>query len=125
MAKLRRRSVGVLVVWGTLATSAGLFSACGSGSSGNGFMGQTDAATGGDATVDASGGNDGASFSDTGINFGDSQLSGDQGSTSPIPQTCTDSNSRHSYIGCDYWPTVTLNPVYEQFDFAVAVSNPQ
>ena len=44
---------------------------------------------------------------------------------SPIPTTCADSVSRNSYIGCDYWPTVTINPVWPQFDFAVAVSNPQ
>ena len=28
-----------------------------------------------------------------------------------------------SYIGCDYFPTVTLNPVWSGFDFAVAVGN--
>jgi len=28
-----------------------------------------------------------------------------------------------SYIGCDYYPTVTLNPVWSGFDFAVAVGN--
>ncbi len=28
-----------------------------------------------------------------------------------------------SYIGCDYYPTVTLNPVWSGFDFAAAVSN--
>jgi len=28
-----------------------------------------------------------------------------------------------SYIGCDYYPTVSLNPVWQGFDFAVAVSN--
>ncbi|MFI5308187.1 MAG: hypothetical protein ACHQ53_12580, partial [Polyangiales bacterium] len=28
-----------------------------------------------------------------------------------------------SYIGCDYYPTVTLNPVWSGFDFAIAVSN--
>lgn len=28
-----------------------------------------------------------------------------------------------SYIGCDYYPTVTLNPVWSGFDFAVTVSN--
>jgi hypothetical protein len=44
---------------------------------------------------------------------------------SKIPETCAESIARASYIGCDYWPTVTLNPVYEKFDFAVAVSNPQ
>jgi hypothetical protein len=47
------------------------------------------------------------------------------GSSTPIPTTCTESLTRNSYIGCDYWPTVTLNPVWSGFDFAVAVSNPQ
>ena len=57
--------------------------------------------------------------------FGDVQLSNEGGgSVSPIPETCKESRDRNSYIGCDYWPTVTLNPVYEKFDYAVAVSNP-
>jgi hypothetical protein len=47
------------------------------------------------------------------------------GSTTPIPTTCAESLTRNSYIGCDYWPTVTLNPVWPSFDYAVAVSNPQ
>lgn len=29
-----------------------------------------------------------------------------------------------SYLGCDYWPTVTSNPVDNRFSFAVAVANP-
>lgn len=123
MPKMRRRSIGIAAVWGTLAVAAGFFSACGS-SSGNSFSGPPDGSAGTDGDVDASTG-DGSAFTDGSINFGDSQLGGDQGSTSPIPTTCADSEGRHSYIGCDYWPTVTLNPVYEQFDFAVAVSNPQ
>lgn len=28
-----------------------------------------------------------------------------------------------SYIGCDYYPTITLNPVWQGFDFAVAIAN--
>jgi hypothetical protein len=50
---------------------------------------------------------------------------GTAGQTGPIPATCQDSVARKSYIGCDYWPTVTLNPVWPAFDYAVAVSNPQ
>ena len=56
---------------------------------------------------------------------GDGGGSSSGGTQSPIPTTCADSVSRNSYIGCDYWPTVTLNPVWPQFDYAVAVSNPQ
>ncbi len=57
--------------------------------------------------------------------FGDVFVNPESGSVTPIPETCTESKNRNSYIGCDYWPTVTLNPVYDKFDYAVAVSNPQ
>jgi len=36
---------------------------------------------------------------------------------------CSLSEIGASYIGCDYYPTVTLNPVWSGFDFAVAVGN--
>lgn len=36
---------------------------------------------------------------------------------------CSPSGVHGSYIGCDYYPTVTLNPVWSGFPFAVAVSN--
>ena len=36
---------------------------------------------------------------------------------------CAPPTVSSSYIGCDYYPTVTLNPVWRGFDFAVAVSN--
>jgi hypothetical protein len=71
----------------------------------------SDASTGGDSSMCiVCGGGDGG---------------GGTGTQGPIPATCADSIARNSYIGCDYWPTVTLNPVWPQFDFAVAVSNPQ
>jgi hypothetical protein len=36
---------------------------------------------------------------------------------------CAETWTAASYIGCDYYPTVTLNPVWSGFDFAVAVGN--
>lgn len=39
------------------------------------------------------------------------------------PKTCEEANAARSYIGCDYWPTVTPNPVWSIFDFAVVVAN--
>jgi hypothetical protein len=43
------------------------------------------------------------------------------------PDGCHGSCAREavadSYIGCDYYPTMTLNPVWSGFAFAVAVSN--
>jgi len=75
-------------------------------------------------TVDASDASMEMVVTDAGIQY-DVMLSDDIGMASPIPQTCDESKFKHSYIGCDYWPTVSLNPVYQQFDFAVAVANPQ
>ena len=73
-----------------------------------GGSGPSDAGSGGEAACIVCGGGEGG-----------------MGMQGPIPTTCADSVSRNSYIGCDYWPTVTLNPVWPMFDFAVAVSNPQ
>jgi hypothetical protein len=39
------------------------------------------------------------------------------------PQTCDAAAATHSYIGCDYWPTVVANNVWSIFDFAVVVAN--
>ena len=36
---------------------------------------------------------------------------------------CAPQNLGTSYIGCDYWPTVTGNTVGTDFDFAVAIAN--
>jgi len=36
---------------------------------------------------------------------------------------CAPPEITESYIGCDYYPTVTLNPVWSGFDFAVAIAN--
>jgi hypothetical protein len=36
---------------------------------------------------------------------------------------CSLGEVHDSYIGCDYYPTITLNPVYSGFPFAIAVSN--
>lgn len=36
---------------------------------------------------------------------------------------CSPTELGPSYVGCDYYPTATLNPVWSGFDFAVAVAN--
>src|SRR5690606_24278331 len=44
------------------------------------------------------------------------------GSTGEIV-TCQDAANAKSYIGCDFWPTVTANNVWSIFDYAVVVAN--
>jgi hypothetical protein len=45
------------------------------------------------------------------------------GGNSADPATCDEAAMLKSYIGCDYWPTVTPNNVLGTFDFAVVVAN--
>ena len=123
---LRARDFGFILGLGV--TTAVAAAACGSkGGSfapvdgGSADTGGADVTTGHEGGVDSSSGGSEAGC----ILCGDGGGSSSGGMTSPIPATCADSVSRNSYIGCDYWPTVTLNPVWPQFDYAVAVSNPQ
>jgi hypothetical protein len=39
------------------------------------------------------------------------------------PVDCQEAAAQKSYVGCDYWPTITPNPVWSIFDFAVVVAN--
>jgi hypothetical protein len=39
------------------------------------------------------------------------------------PVTCEQAKEFKTYIGCDFWPTVTANAVWPIFDFAVVVAN--
>ncbi|HSC85654.1 MAG TPA: IgGFc-binding protein [Polyangiaceae bacterium] len=39
------------------------------------------------------------------------------------PATCEQATASRSYIGCEFWPTVTYNPVYDLFEFAVVLAN--
>ena len=70
---------------------------------------------------------------DAGLDFSEPPLptgSDDGGTVDPgslithDPATCDEAAMTKSYIGCDYWPTVSFNPVWSVFDFAVVISNP-
>ncbi|MBI2392476.1 MAG: IgGFc-binding protein [Deltaproteobacteria bacterium] len=39
------------------------------------------------------------------------------------PKTCEEAAAAKSYVGCDFWPTVVANSVWEVFDFAAIVAN--
>lgn len=48
------------------------------------------------------------------------------GATGPdngMPETCDDAALGHTYVGCDFWPTLTANPVWQEFEPAVVVAN--
>ncbi len=105
------------VVLGLGATAALVVAACGS---------DPQTTPGADGGKDATTNDSEPPVNDSGPPiFDDVFVNPESGTVSPIPETCTESKNRNSYIGCDYWPTVTLNPVYDKFNYAVAVSNPQ
>jgi hypothetical protein len=39
--------------------------------------------------------------------------------------TCGEASQFRTYVGCDYWPTVTANVVDPNFDYALVVANTQ
>lgn len=50
---------------------------------------------------------------------------GSGGSFAGVPETCAESELAKSYIGCEYWPTITPNSqLSDVFEFAIAAANP-
>jgi len=47
------------------------------------------------------------------------------GATGPEgePQNCDEAAVAHTYVGCDFWPTIVANPVWQEFEPAVVVAN--
>ncbi len=97
LGKVHGAAVGCAMV------AAALFVACDSASNRHGGGGS--GGTGGGAAGGGGGGGSG----------------GSGGTGDPV--TCADAATQKSYVGCDYWPTVTANAVWSDFDFAVVIAN--
>lgn len=98
-------------IWLVLSTGSGLLAvgACGSSDREGGFDESDSGSSSGGASIPTDGG----------IGKTDSGGPGFTGD----PKTCEQAAQAASYVGCDYWPTVTFNSVTSTFDFAVVVSN--
>jgi hypothetical protein len=63
----------------------------------------------------------------TSANGGDLNLAATSGTgaTGPVgqPQDCDEAAKGHTYVGCDFWPTIVANPVWPEFEPAVVVAN--
>ncbi len=103
-SKLRGRAGGR----GVVATVALLCACIGVGCS----------ATDGSQLKGKSSGNGPGSGGSGGLEFG----SGGSGASGD-PVTCADAEEAATYIGCDFYPTVTPNNVWSVFDYAVVVAN--
>lgn len=88
------------------------FAACSAGADDSDGSGQ---GAGSSGTLTGSGGSTG-SFTGSGGNGGSTGSGGD-------PKTCAEAASAKTYIGCDFYPTVTANQVWSVFDYAVVVAN--
>lgn len=86
----------------------------------------------------SAGGSGGAITPDAGVALG----GGGSGGTIPVdidggsssdgggffvgdPKTCAEAAANKSYVGCEFWPTVTANSVWDVFDYTVVVANTQ
>jgi hypothetical protein len=99
----------MVILGGGVAIGSGACSSASSGSQGFGGAGGGAAASGfgGSAASGATG-------------FGGF---GGSGGTGVEPVTCEQAAAAKSYVGCDFWPTVVPNNVWDIFDFAVVVAN--
>jgi hypothetical protein len=109
-----------LIPWSSVGfvglVTVALSASCGGGSGDSGFADGGSSSSGG-----GSGGSGGGSGSGSGSLLGDDSGSGEGGGGDPT--TCAGAAALNSYIGCDYWPTVTANNVWSVFDYAVVVAN--
>jgi hypothetical protein len=79
--------------------------------------------TGGDQA--GAGGSTGGATGGSGGSLGGLGGSGGSGGTGDFdnPKTCAEAAGARTYVGCEFWPTITANPVYLEFDPAVVVAN--
>ncbi len=57
------------------------------------------------------------------LSLGGASDANGEGGDDNNPITCEQAKKSQTYIGCDFWPTITYNPVYHEFAFAVVVAN--
>lgn len=104
--------------------AAGAIPACSASGNGSRVGGSGGSGAGGNGGSGNFGG-----FGNNGGNGGGVNLDGGGGSkdggTTFVgdPTTCQEAKDSHSYIGCDFWPTVVSNNVWSVFDYAVIVAN--
>ncbi len=118
-ALLLGRASTIGFVLGSVVTCVGACSAASGGSKVNGTGGSS--ASGGSGGFGATGGMGATGgFGAVGGSF---DGGGGSGGFTGDPKTCAQATAAKSYIGCDFWPTVTANNVWSIFDYAVIVAN--
>ncbi len=111
----------LLLVTSTLGCLSALFACAtgGVGGAGADELSNTGSAGSGGANGGGAGGDAGAGGTDVEV----SAAGSGGGDGDPSSLTCAQATEGRTYVGCDFWPTVTFNPLYSEFDFAVVVAN--
>jgi len=111
------------------ASGSGSGSSLGSGSGSSLGTGTGSGSGSGSGSLPGDGGSqldaartDGASGGDAARDSGFSPI---EAGLAPDPTTCAAAATAHTYVGCDFWPTVTANIVASIFDFTAVVANVQ
>lgn len=94
--------------------------------SGVGCSATTSASTAGGGDGGSTIGTGGVGGQDTNIGGGLGGLGqGGGGPVGGVPQTCAEALAQQSYIGCEYWPTISSNSqLFSGFEFAIVAANP-
>jgi hypothetical protein len=133
--QMRVGGFGVFAMAGVWMAVCSCGSTARSGSS-NGSAGVAGAVAG--AAPGAGGGSGGAGATSGAGDGGDDAHAGDAagggaaagaGGAEPIdvgdiPATCESAATRRSHFGCEFWPTIVANPVWQEFSPGVALVNP-
>ncbi|WP_437621716.1 IgGFc-binding protein [Sorangium sp. So ce1151] len=90
---------------------------------GAGPSGPGSASSGGGSGNSGSTATGGGIEDDLGAGTGSGSGGGDAPELLGDPRTCAEAAASKSYIGCEFWPTVTANIVWSIFDYAVVVAN--
>lgn len=90
---------------------------------GAGSSGPGSASSGGGSGNSGSTATGGGIEDDLGAGTGSGSGGGDAPELLGDPKTCAEAAASKSYIGCEFWPTVTANIVWSIFDYAVVVAN--
>jgi len=101
-----------------LATAAVLAATAGCSADGSGFDSES-------RDPDAGGNVPDAGNPDNHVLVPEAGLGDSSGSGGTVPQSCAESENEKSYIGCEYWPTMSPNSgLFSDFGFAVVANNP-
>jgi hypothetical protein len=114
------KHLGVVTLTLAGTASAIVIGACSATGNPNAFTTATATGAGGNEITTGTG-TGGAGGVDIGLGGGSQGGSASSGGVDPV--TCDQAAANKTYIGCDFWPTVTDNIVFQTFDFAVAVAN--